>query len=94
MLNKRWVINENIVKKQNKGHQRFRDLRRKMFWGKFGDYKFFPAECLKVRTGTYFVTKEQWEVILVLARSQLTTINRKHYVSECPPDIIVSMVEW
>ena len=45
----------------------FRDLRSQVF-GKFGDYKCFSrAECLKVHTGTYFVTKkalQMWTVVL------------------------------
>ena len=56
MLNERWVINENIVKVQKKSSTFLSKI-----FGKFGDKIFVSCtECLKVHTGTYFVTKKPW----------------------------------
>jgi len=57
MLNKRWVITENIAKKQKIVINFFRDLQSQIFLNSVTTI-FFRAECLKVCTGTYFVTKK------------------------------------
>src|SRR6218665_893824 len=59
MLNKRWVINETIVSKQKRSSIFFENCEVK-FLETSVTKKFFRAKCLKVRTGTYFLTKKPW----------------------------------